>query len=62
MIGRAHLWGLAVNGQAGVENVLDVFRAGIDSTLLGIGVASIHDLGRQHVLVPPNFSPLEWDG
>src|SRR4029079_14551984 len=24
MIGRAYLWGLAANGQAGVENVLDI--------------------------------------
>ena len=31
MIGRAYLWGLAVNGQAGVENVLDILRGGIDS-------------------------------
>ena len=30
MIGRAYLWGLAANGQAGVENVLDILRAGID--------------------------------
>ena len=37
MIGRAYLWGLAANGQAGVENVLDVLRMGIDSTLLGHG-------------------------
>ncbi len=35
MIGRAYLWGLAANGQAGVENVLDVLRSGIDSALLG---------------------------
>ncbi len=37
MIGRAYLWGLAANGQAGVENVLDVLRGGIDSALLGHG-------------------------
>ena len=37
MIGRAYLWGLAANGQAGVENVLDVLRGGIDSALLGLG-------------------------
>jgi isopentenyl diphosphate isomerase/L-lactate dehydrogenase-like FMN-dependent dehydrogenase len=35
MIGRASRWGLAAAGQAGVENVLDIMRAGIDSTLLG---------------------------
>ena len=28
MIGRAYLWGLAANGQPGVENVLDILRSG----------------------------------
>ena len=37
MIGRAYLWGLAANGQAGVENVLDVLRMGIESALMGLG-------------------------
>ena len=37
MIGRAYLWGLAANGQAGVENVLDILRGGIDSAFLGLG-------------------------
>src|SRR6201998_4843271 len=36
MIGRACLWGLAAGGQAGVENVLDILRAGSDSALRGI--------------------------
>jgi L-lactate dehydrogenase (cytochrome)/glycolate oxidase len=56
MIGRAYLWGLAVNGQAGVENVLDIMRNGIDATLLGLGKASIHDLTRDDVIVPPGFT------
>jgi L-lactate dehydrogenase (cytochrome)/glycolate oxidase len=55
MIGRAYLWGLAVNGQAGVENVLDVLRGGIDSTLLGLGKSSIHDLNRDDVVAPDGF-------
>ncbi|MCT2588285.1 pre-mycofactocin synthase MftD [Actinophytocola gossypii] len=55
MIGRAYLWGMAAGGQAGVENVLDILRAGIDSTLLALGHSSIHDLGPDDVLVPPNF-------
>ncbi|MEY2974529.1 MAG: hypothetical protein RIR49_949 [Actinomycetota bacterium] len=55
MIGRAYLWGLAANGQAGVENVLDILRMGIDSSLLGMGVASIHDVRREHLLVPDGF-------
>ncbi len=31
LIGRAYLWGLAANGQAGVENVLDILSGGIGS-------------------------------
>jgi pre-mycofactocin synthase len=57
MIGRAALWGLAANGQAGVENVLDIMRIGIDSTLLGLGKASITDLAPADLVVPPLFSP-----
>jgi heme/flavin dehydrogenase (mycofactocin system) len=55
MIGRAYLWGLAANGQAGVENVLDVLRGGIDSAVLGLGHASIHDLGPADLVVAPGF-------
>ena len=55
MIGRAYLWGLAANGQAGVENVLDVLRSGIDSTLLGLGKSNITELGRDDVVAPPDF-------
>jgi heme/flavin dehydrogenase (mycofactocin system) len=55
MIGRAYLWGLAANGEQGVGNVLDVLRSGIDSTLLGLGVASIHDLTPEHLVVPDGF-------
>jgi heme/flavin dehydrogenase (mycofactocin system) len=58
MIGRAYLWGLAANGQAGVENVLDLLRNGIDSALLALGHASVHDLTRDDVLVPPGFAPV----
>jgi L-lactate dehydrogenase (cytochrome) len=56
MIGRASLWGLAANGQAGVENVLDVLRGGIDSALMGLGRASVHDLVAGDILVPPGFT------
>ena len=56
LIGRAYLWGLAANGQAGVENVLDLLRNGIDSALLGLGHASIHDLTPEDVIVPPGFT------
>ena len=56
MIGRAYLWGLAAAGQAGVENVLDIMRAGIDSTLLGLGRASTAELTAEDLLIPPGFT------
>jgi isopentenyl diphosphate isomerase/L-lactate dehydrogenase-like FMN-dependent dehydrogenase len=55
MIGRASLWGLAANGQAGVENVLDILRGGIDSALLGLGRSNISELSRDDVVAPPDF-------
>jgi pre-mycofactocin synthase len=56
MIGRAYLWGLAANGQAGVENVLDILRGGIDSALLGLGRSSVHELTADDVVIPPGFT------
>ena len=55
LIGRAYLWGLAANGQAGVENVLDILRSGIDSALLGLARSSVRELTRDDVLVPDGF-------
>ena len=56
MIGRAYLWGLAANGQAGVENVLDIMRSGVESALLGLGHASIDTLHRDDLVVPDGFT------
>ncbi|MDX1875676.1 pre-mycofactocin synthase MftD [Mycolicibacterium sp. 120266] len=56
MIGRAYLWGLAAEGQAGVENVLDILHGGIDSALRGLGKASIHDLSAEDILIPEGFT------
>ena len=56
MIGRAYLWGMAANGEAGVRNVLQILRGGIDEALLGLGRASVHDLGRQDLIIPAGFT------
>jgi L-lactate dehydrogenase (cytochrome) len=56
MIGRAYLWGLAAGGERGVMNVLTILKQGIDEALLGLGKASVHDLTRADVLVPPGFT------
>jgi heme/flavin dehydrogenase (mycofactocin system) len=56
MIGRAYLWGLAAAGQPGVENVLDIMRAGIESALLALGRASTTEITPEDVLIPPGFT------
>jgi L-lactate dehydrogenase (cytochrome) len=55
LIGRAYLWGVAANGEAGVHNVLEILRSGIDETLVGLGRASIHDLSAEDLIVPGDF-------
>lgn len=55
LIGRAYLWGLAANGQAGVENVLDILRGGLDSTMYGMGRASVGELCRDDLWIPAGF-------
>ena len=56
MIGRASLWGLAANGQAGVENVLDILRSGIESALLGLGHSSLEQLSPDDLVIPEGFT------
>jgi isopentenyl diphosphate isomerase/L-lactate dehydrogenase-like FMN-dependent dehydrogenase len=53
LIGRAYLWGMAANGEAGVANVLEILRAGIAETLSALGVSSVHDLTPDHIVAPP---------
>jgi len=55
MIGRAYLWGLAANGQAGVENVLDLLRDGLGSALIGLGHTSVDQLDPSDLVIPPGF-------
>ena len=50
-IGRAYLYGLAVSGEAGVYEVLDILRNGIRETMYGIGKSSIRDLSRDDLMI-----------
>ncbi|MFD7206581.1 pre-mycofactocin synthase MftD [Streptomyces sp. NPDC059893] len=56
LIGRAYLWGLAANGEAGVGNVLDILRGGLDSAVLGLGHSSVHELSPDDLYVPEGFT------
>ena len=53
---RAYLWGMAAGGETGVANVLQILRSGIDEALLGLGRSSIHELVRDDLIVPPDFT------
>jgi hypothetical protein len=53
---RVRPTGTVRNGQAGVENVLDVLRSGIDSALLGLGRSAVSDLTPGDLLVPEGFA------
>ncbi|WP_300608931.1 pre-mycofactocin synthase MftD [Trebonia sp.] len=56
LIGRPCLWGLAARGPAGVRNVFEVLRGGIDSALLALGRPSVRDVAAADVIVPEGFS------
>jgi L-lactate dehydrogenase (cytochrome) len=56
MIGRAYLFGLAADGQAGVVNVLQILRSGIDEALLGLGRSSVHDLVPEDLIISDGFT------
>jgi L-lactate dehydrogenase (cytochrome)/(S)-mandelate dehydrogenase len=45
LIGRPHLWGLAVAGEAGVAEVLDIYRREIDRVMGLSGISRIADIG-----------------
>ena len=52
-VGRPPLWGLAVDGQAGVEAVLALLRAEIDAAMAMCGATSIDEIDRDVLRVRP---------
>jgi (S)-mandelate dehydrogenase len=50
LLGRAVLYGLAANGAAGAQRVIDIVKDEIDRTLAMLGCASVAELGPQHVV------------
>jgi 4-hydroxymandelate oxidase len=53
-IGRPVLWGLAVDGEAGVGQVLEMLRAETARALMLCGCASLREVGRELVRVRAN--------
>ncbi len=56
MIGRAYLWGMAANGEKGVNNVLAILRSGVEETLYGLAKTSIHQLSPDDLVIPADFT------
>jgi 4-hydroxymandelate oxidase len=52
LVGRATFWGLSVDGQAGVERVLEIFRSELDGTMTLCGVADVRDVAPSVVELP----------
>jgi len=55
LIGRPYVWAFGARGEAGVREILEVFRADIRQALLGLGVTSVADLTAEHVILPTKF-------
>ncbi|WP_440712504.1 alpha-hydroxy acid oxidase [Gordonia sp. FQ] len=49
LIGRAYLYGLMAGGQAGVDRTIEILRSQIERTMRLLGVASLDELGPNHV-------------
>jgi isopentenyl diphosphate isomerase/L-lactate dehydrogenase-like FMN-dependent dehydrogenase len=49
LVGRPYLYGLAVDGEAGVAGVLEIFREELERALTLLGVSDVRDLGPGHL-------------
>jgi L-lactate dehydrogenase (cytochrome) len=55
MIGRAYAYGLGAAGGAGVTRAIEILRADLIRTLRLLGCASMAELDRSYVDVPPDW-------
>jgi isopentenyl diphosphate isomerase/L-lactate dehydrogenase-like FMN-dependent dehydrogenase len=53
LIGRPHLWGLAIAGEAGVAHVLDIYRREIDRVMGLSGISKTSEIGRDLIFGRP---------
>ena len=53
LVGRATLYGLAMNGEAGVRQVINIIREEIDITMALTGVTDMESV-RTSILYPPD--------
>lgn len=48
-IGRPAIWGLSVDGQRGVENVIEILRKELDVAMTLMGCTNINEITREMV-------------
>jgi isopentenyl diphosphate isomerase/L-lactate dehydrogenase-like FMN-dependent dehydrogenase len=53
MLGRPYLYALAVRGQAGIEDMIEMLRVEIDRAMALLGVCSLGELDRTFLNLPP---------
>ena len=56
LVGRPALWGLAVAGEAGAREVLELLRAEIELGMVLLGCASPAEIGPEHVRRRPRLA------
>jgi isopentenyl diphosphate isomerase/L-lactate dehydrogenase-like FMN-dependent dehydrogenase len=56
LVGRVWMYGLAAGGEAGVRQVLEILRGGIDEALIGFGHPSVQGLSRDDLVLPDGFA------
>ncbi len=52
MIGRAYLYGLMAGGREGVDRVIELLESEIATVLRLLGISSVRELARHHVIAP----------
>jgi isopentenyl diphosphate isomerase/L-lactate dehydrogenase-like FMN-dependent dehydrogenase len=55
MVGRAYAYGLGAAGAAGVTRAIEILRADLIRTLKLLGCASVTDLDRSFINIPPDW-------
>jgi L-lactate dehydrogenase (cytochrome) len=56
LIGRGYAYGLAAAGEAGVTRAIQILIADLERTLRLLGCASVRELDRSYVEVPPEWT------
>lgn len=57
-VGRPAIWGLAVDGQKGVERVLEILRKELDIVMALSGCATLKDIKKEMVAHESTFCKL----